>query len=134
MSIKDDKLEQYITRIKESNNSNNKLLNYRKAINRLDELKKEYNNLCSAVKPKNIKKENIEKVSIEKIISALNKINKDLEGDSCDILTLIDNYIQYRTLMDNLELENEKFKNEILKVEQYDEKIIINKIELEDIL
>lgn len=132
---KDNKLDQYITRIKESNNSNNKLLNYKKAVNRLDELKIDYNNLCTALKINTKNKEKSkDKTTMEKIINELNKINMELDDESNDMHTIIDNYIQYKLLLENLETENENFKNEILKVEQSKGKISISKINPDEIL
>lgn len=134
-NLKDDKLDQYMARIKESNNSNNKLVNYKKAQSRLDELKTEYNNLCKALKSnKKNKEKSGDKISIEKIISELNKINTNLDEDPDNILVIIDNYVQYKLLLENLETESEKFKNEILKVEQSKGKISISKINPDEIL
>lgn len=134
-TAKDDKLEKFLSRIKESKNSNNKLLNYKKAIARLDELKTEYNNLGKALKPSKKNKEKLDdKLSMEKIISGLDKINAELDNEATDMLDLIDKYIQYRLLLEDLETENESFKNEIMKVEQTRGNISISKIDPGDIL
>jgi phenylalanyl-tRNA synthetase alpha subunit len=133
-TCKDDKLEKFISRIKESKNSNNKLLNYKKATDRLDELKTEYNKLCEALK-KNKKQDKSEnKISIEKISVELNKINEELDNENCDILKSIDSYVQYKLLLDSLEFESEKIKNEIFKVNLNKNKINIVKLEPNDIL
>ena len=121
---KDDKLETFISKIKTSKNSSNKLINYNRATNRLNELKTEYNTLCDALKPKHNKKSSIteedfddemptktkksakkptndttEKISIDKITSELNRINSALDNGSDNMIELIDNYVQYKLLI-----------------------------------
>ena len=133
----DEKLETYILKIKESNNSNNKLLNYKKATSRLNELKSEYNKLCEALKKNKSKKSNNDsenKTSIEKISNELNKISEELESENCDMLKLIDNYVQYKLLLDNLEIDSEKIKNELFKVNLSKNKINIVKLDPKDVL
>jgi len=138
-NTKDDELEKFLSKIKESNNSHNKLLNYQKASNRIDELKTEYKKLCSVLKPKKDKTTKNKqvsqgKISIEKIINELNKINTDMDSEECDMLELINSYTQYKLLLENMETETEKIKNELHKVSQNKNKIVIEKIELDDIL
>ena len=133
----DEKLEAYILKIKESNNSNNKLLNYKKATTRLNELKSEYNKLCQVLKKNKSKKSNSEsenKTSIEKISTELNKISEELDHENCDMLKLIDNYVQYKLLLDNLEIDSEKIKNELFKVNLSKNKINIIKLNPKEIL
>src|SRR4051812_36254096 len=117
MNITDSKLEKLIQNIKESKNSNNKLIYYKKANARLDEIKITYNKLSLLLKQKSKKSDNKSdnKISIEKIITELDKINEKMNSEKCDMLELIDNYIQYKSLLENLETETEKIKNEIFK-------------------
>ena len=133
----DSKLEEYIQKIKDSKNSNNKLTNYKKATVRLDELKTEYNKLCDALKKtkkKTVDAKSESNASIDKIITELNHINEELDNEKCDIKALIDNYVQYKSLLDSLEGETEKMKNEIYKVTSNKNKIAITKLEPDEIL
>lgn len=136
----DENLEKFIKKIKESNNSSNKLFNYKKATARLDELKNEYNNLCLAIKSdkktivkKHSNKEN-KKLNTEKIIKELNEINSQMDDERSNLASMIDNYIRYKLLLDDLEIESENIKNEIFKVEQNKSKIIIHKLDLDEML
>ena len=134
-NIKDDKLEKYMSRIKESNNSNNKLLNYDKATKRLEELKNNYNNLCNVLKTNKNKPTKIGKnISIEKIISGLNDIDANIDNGQIDMIELFNNYTQYKLLLNDLESEKENIKNEIYKVDQKKDKISIQKLDPNELL
>lgn len=134
-NIKDDKLEKYMSRIKESNNSNNKLLNYDKATKRLEELKNNYNNLCNVLKTNKNKPTKIGKnISIEKIISGLNDIDANIDNGQIDMIELFNNYTQYKLLLNDLESETENIKNEIYKVDQKKDKISIQKLDPNELL
>lgn len=159
-NISDNKLELYISKIKTGTNSNNKVLNYKRATERLKELKTEYNKLCNVLKnkdtdeldsddinsddinsddkhnkKKSIKKSSLNdddnpKINIAKIISELNKINTELDNGSNNMQELVDKYVQYKLLLNDLELESETIKNQIHKVEENKNKIIIHKLDL----
>jgi hypothetical protein len=133
---KDEKMEKIIQNIKESKNSSNKLLYYKKANIRLVELKTKYNKLCEALKKPKTKPSDKpdNKISIEKIITELDKIYEQTENKNCDMLELIDNYVQYKLLLDNLEIESDKIKNEIFKVNNDKNKITIEKMDIKEIL
>ncbi len=136
MNTHDVKFEKLIKNIKESKNSNNKLLYYKKANTRLEELKTKYNKLSEALcKQKSKKSDKTDsKLGIEKISLELDKINEQMDNENCDMLELIDNYIQYKLLLDNLETESEKIKNEMFKVNSNKNKITVEKINPKDIL
>ncbi|AZL90012.1 hypothetical protein QKC54_gp0846 [Megavirus baoshan] len=132
-TIVDAELEQRLTKIKECKKTSNKLVNYKKAIERLDEMKQEYNDLCKSLKS-NKKSKSKSNLSIEKIMSRLEEINDKLDDDNNDMLELISNYIECRTLVNNLEFETDHIKNEIYKIDQSKKKITVEKIDIEGIL
>jgi len=134
-NIKDDKLELYITKIKTSNNNHNKVLNYKRASNRINELKIEYNKFCEMLKPKKKCKKNtsiVHNISIDQIMTELNNIDLVIDQGTSSMRELIDNYIRYKLLLSELELESEQIKNEIFEIKENKNKIIMNK--LDDIL
>lgn len=139
----DEKLELYISKIKTSNNTHNKVLNYKRATTRLAELKTEYQKLCGILKEKDHhsensdrdSKKNHEKVDLDKIMVELNDINAELTKGGHNMQELVDHYIQYKLLLNELDIEAEEIKNEIFKVEKNKKnKITIHKLELDDII
>lgn len=132
-TIIDSELEQRLTKIKECKKTSNKLVNYKKAIERLDEMKQEYNDLCKSLKS-NKKSKLKSNLSIEKIISRLEEINAKFDDDNNDMLELINSYVECRTLVNNLEFETDHIKNEIYKIDQSKKKIIVEKINIDEIL
>ena len=144
--ITDNKLELYISKIKTGTNSNNKVLNYKRATERLRELKLEYNKLCDVLKEgtdddatkkksskKNTTDDDKSKISIEKIITELNQLNNELDNGSNNMQELVDKYVQYKLLLSDLDLESEQIKNQIMKVEENKNKITIHKLELTEL-
>ncbi|AGD92813.1 hypothetical protein LBA_00895 [Megavirus lba] len=132
-TIIDAELEQRLIKIKECKKTSNKLVNYKKAIERLDEMKQEYNDLCKSLKS-NKKSKSKSNLSIEKIISRLEEINDKFDDDNNDMLELVSSYIECRALVNNLEFETDHIKNEIYKIDQSKKKIIVEKIDIEGIL
>lgn len=146
MNISDEKLDTYIAKIK-TGSSSSKVSNYKKAIARLTELKTEYNNLTNALKNKSTdsddsetekkkikKKESDEKINIDNILTELHAINTELDKGSNDIKDLVCRYLQYKALLAEMDVASEKIKNEIYKVDENKNKIVIQKIELEDLI
>lgn len=136
--FKDKKLELYLSKLNESTNVNDKMSNYKKAMFRINELKIKYNNLNESLKKNkqiNIKNKKIsnDKININNLIDELEDIDKKM-NNSNDIADVIDNYLQCKLLLDNLESEAEKFKNEITQVSQNGKKIKITRIDPENIL
>ncbi|ANB50936.1 hypothetical protein [Powai lake megavirus] len=132
-TIIDSELEQRLTKIKECKKTSNKLTNYKKAIERLDEIKQEYNDLSKSLKS-NKKSKSKSNLSIEKIISRLEEINAKFDDDNNDMLELINSYVECRTLVNNLEFETDHIKNEIYKIDQSKKKIIVEKMSIDEIL
>ncbi|AFX92962.1 hypothetical protein [Acanthamoeba polyphaga mimivirus] len=132
-TIIDAELEQRLIKIKECKKTSNKLVNYKKAIERLDEMKQEYNDLCKSLES-NKKSKSKSNLSIEKIISRLEEINDKFDDDNNDMLELVSSYIECRALINNLEFETDHIKNEIYKIDQSKKKIIVEKIDIEGIL
>ena len=145
-NIADDKLDAYISKIKTGTNSANKVLNYKKAVGRLTELKTEYNNLCNVLKNKDSSessdsddkkkksKKSDDKINIDNVMAELNQINTELDKGAADVKDLISKYIQYKSLLAELDIASEKVKNEIYKVDESKGKITIHKISLEDLI
>ena len=141
----DDILEKHLTKLKESNNSKNKLLHYKKAVKRLDELESEYNSLSKALEKPPAKKSTSSKtkirqkydntpISIEKIIKELSKIMDEIETNKDDMSQVINSYIQYKLLLDDLDTETSKMKNEIASIGLNKNKITITKLDPDNIL
>ncbi|AGF84961.1 hypothetical protein QJ854_gp821 [Moumouvirus goulette] len=131
--VSDSELEKYISRIKESNKTGNKIINYKKAVARLDELKTDYNNIVKIIKS-NKKPKSKSNLSVDKIILKLEEINKELENNNCDMAQLVENYIEYKNLLNELESETDNIKNEINKVDKIRNKIVLEKIDVNDLL
>ena len=145
-NIADDKLDAYISKIKTTSNSANRVLNYKKAVGRLSELKTEYNNLCAVLKnkaesesddsddkKKKSKKRDDDKINIDSIMVELNHINTEIDKGTEDVKDLISKYIQYKSLLAEMDIASEKIKNEIYKVDESKNKITIHKLSLEDL-
>jgi hypothetical protein len=107
MIFQDSIIEKCLSRINDSNNSNNKLLNYKKAVNRLNELKDEYNVSCKRLKAP-IKKSKSK--NIDKIITDAEMINDEISNND-DLSEIIDKYIDYRDIVINMKDDVEKIKN-----------------------
>lgn len=122
-------LDKYLTKLNKSKNSNNKLLYYKKATKRLDELKKEYQTLQEIIQQKPSESES--DLSIEKIQGQLNKINESIEEDE-DLVDLIQDYIKYKSLLDDLDSKTSQFHNEIYQVDL--EELSIEPISMDDIV
>ncbi|AVL95145.1 hypothetical protein ma758 [Moumouvirus australiensis] len=131
--ISDSELEKYILRIKESSKTGNKLINYKKAVTRLDQLKTEYNDIIKNIKSgkKTGSKNNL---SIDKIITKLEEINKELDNNNSDMMLLVETYLEYKNLLTDFESQADNIKNEINKVEKLQNKIILEKIDINDLL
>lgn len=130
----DEKLESYISKIKNTNSTHNKLHNYKRASNRLTELKTEYNNLCAAIKEE-VSPIESEPVNIDKVITELKKLSDDLETEQPDMKVLIAKYVQYKLLLSVFDTEVEQIKNEIHKVDMNKKnKITIHKLSLEEFI
>ena len=137
--FKDKKLETYISKIDEKDsNFNDKISNYKKATTRINELKTKYNNLNESLKKnkdtKTKNKKSTGKINVDDVLNELNDIDKKMNSDNCDMIELINNYLQYKLLLDNLESETENIKNDISEVSLVGKKIKITKIDAEDIL
>uniref|UniRef100_A0A6G6ADJ6 Uncharacterized protein n=1 Tax=Borely moumouvirus TaxID=2712067 RepID=A0A6G6ADJ6_9VIRU len=131
--VSDSELEKYISRIKESSKTGNKIINYKKAITRLDQLKTEYNDTIKIIKS-NKKAKSKNNLSIDKIITKLEEINKELDNNNSDMMQLVENYIHYKNLLTEFESETDNIKNEINKVEKIHSKIVLEKIDVNDLL
>lgn len=136
--IKDEKLEYHLDRIKNSKSSKNKLINYKKASNRLNELRCNYNNICT--KLKSLTNTNATDTETEddlnKVINELNKLNENFNNndDNVDIDELIEKYQKYHHYLNILTEQKDFFNNQIHLVKQEKKNIVITKINPEDII
>jgi hypothetical protein len=135
--IKDQKLEKYISIIKNNESSSgDKLKAYKKASQRINFLEEEYEELSNNLlkKPKKSSKKS-ETNDIDKILKELkeldNILNENIEKTS--MLDIINNYAQYKVVLEKLETETNNIKNEIMKIEEKKNKITIQKINIDDI-
>ena len=125
---KDLQLELLMEKIKTSTSTHNKLSSYKKAQDRINELKTEYNKLCSVLQTKKKKSPDKIPIHIHTSIEELSKINSLIDSNT-DLIETIDNYIQYKLILENLETSVELAKNKIYKVEQLKNKIRIEKLD-----
>ncbi len=131
--MQDEQLETWLAKLKTSKNSHNKLLNSKRAATRINELKTEYNELCKALDNKSDDKSDDEDVSITDIISNLKKMDESID-ETHDMREMIDNFIKYKSLLKNLNIESDQIKNEISKINEKNKKIVMQKLNVNDIL
>jgi len=130
--INDAKLDGYISIIKNSDKTTEKISAYKKANRRLNTLQDEHVELCNMLKkPKKVKKDIQNKLTIDEILVELTNIDASM-NDDC-MRDLIEKYVQYKMLLDKLEIETNNVRNEITKVEENGKKIIVQKMNIDDI-
>lgn len=142
--MKDEELEDLMTKFRESKNSNNKLLYYKKAVKRLDGLRSEYNNLCKIVTDNKEAPANVNvdaSCSIEKIVNKLTAISDNIDANHAsgsasdgDIAAIINDYCNYATILTAMQNKYESFTNEIFKVTSDRKQISISKIDISNML
>jgi chromosome condensin MukBEF ATPase and DNA-binding subunit MukB len=142
MSYRDSKLDKLISDLQNCKNSNDKLRYYKKAIQRLVYLKKNYNEIIDILQKKQElpgkstkppKEDGQNDDCIETIKEGLQSMHEELDQENIDMVDVVNKYVKYKSLLTNLKSVNENFKNEIYHVEQNRGKIIIKKLELDDI-
>ena len=147
MDIVDDKLDTYITNIKDSELSESDiLLNYKKATKRISILKTKYNKISELNKPKSKSKSKKKTESdsdsesesddmpIEELVAKLDRIKSDLESESSDLSSILNLYVEYHKLISSLESKHTELQNQFYKIDTNKADIIINKIDLDHIL
>lgn len=140
MNITDEKLDTYISNIKNSELPNTEiLLNYKKATKRINVLKTKYNKINELNKPKS-KKKSIDSdsedddIPIEDLVADLNRIKTELESESIDIGSVLTLYAEYHKLITVLQLRYDELQNSFHKIDTNKSDIVINKINLDNIL
>jgi hypothetical protein len=132
--INDAKLDSYISIIKDSDKITEKVSAYKKANRRLHTLQDEHVELCNMLKkPKKIKKEIQNEMNIDEILVELTNIDVMMNNNSDCMKELIEKYVQYKILLDKLEIETGNMRNEIMKVEEKSKKITVQKMSIDDI-
>lgn len=132
--INDAKLDNYISIIKDSDKTTEKINAYKKANRRLHTLQDEHDELCNMLKkPKKMKKDVSDKMNIDEILVELTNIDAIMNSDSNCMKELIGKYVQYKILLDKLEIETNNIRNEITKVEEKGKKISVQRMNIDDI-
>lgn len=130
--IHDNMLEHYIDRINTSNNSNNKRLNLKKAIDRLQQLKIFYEKISNS-STNNENESLIDKylnLPLEKIMIKIDKLENEIDNFSDDnIESLIKKTIKYQQYILLYEKSFHELKNEIYVVRQKLDEITLEKID-----
>lgn len=129
-NISDGKLERYIKNFKEASTTENKIYFYKKATDRLNYLKTNYNNLCGKLTIGTIPAVKKTKLKLDDLVTELNILNENLDNNQT-ITELIETYVQHQQLIKNLDIETTKIKNEIFKVHTSMSDIIISKFNSE---
>lgn len=140
MNITDEKLDTYISNIKNSELPNTEiLLNYKKATKRINVLKTKYNKVNELNKPKSKKKSmdsdsEDDDIPIEDLVVNLDRIKTKLESESIDIGSVLTLYTEYHKLIALLQLRYDELQNSFHKIDTTKSDIVINKINLDNIL
>lgn len=119
MDFSDEKMDWYIKRITDSNNSNNKLLNYKKAKKRLNELEQLYQGvLLNKLDIDNYIDTNTD--AIESITNNIETITEKINehNNPTDMCTLLQQSIAIKNKLQALEKHNKKFSNELYVVDK----------------
>jgi hypothetical protein len=125
MDFSDEKMDWYIKRISDSNNSNNKLLNYKKAKKRLNELEQLYQ--CVALNKLDINNDtdinsdtNTNTDAIESITNNIEKITEKINecDNPTDMCMLLQQSISIKKKLQALEKHNKNFSNELYVVDK----------------
>lgn len=130
--MNDEKLDLYISNMKDTKLSDDDILsNYKKAIKRIEVLKTKYNEI-NKPKKKSKNKTN-DDVPISELVDRLNKIKEELDSVN-EIDEMVDLYTEYNDLIKKLETQYDELKNEYKKVSTNSSgNIVLKKIELENI-
>ena len=126
--MNDNKLNGYLTILRDGDNIEEKVLNYKKANRRLDLLKEEYDELCQMMKQPSKKKKR--ELDLTTITEELNKLEEALNEETVDIRDVISKMMQYKMVLDNYDQSIFNLKNEITKVNSNK---TLEKIDLNDL-
>lgn len=131
----DEELETYIDKIQTCNKTNNKILYYKKAVKRLDKLRQQYESMVlKLTSTEDIETTSDTNISIEvtiKKLSELQTINNIEEYSVGDVSELIDTYVTYKKLIENLTNKISGAKNDIHSVSIGDKEFVLTKINLD---
>lgn len=132
--MNDELLEKYLNRLKNSKNGDIKLSNSKKAKNRINKLKTNYKLLCK--KLTDDAKFEDEKLNINDIVSELKQIDETIDSiQNLDELDeLVNKFIRYKWLLKNFNIKLEQIENEISKVDNINNDIVIQKLDWNDVL
>lgn len=126
--MNDNKLNGYMAVLRDSDDIEEKVLNYKKANRRLDLLKEEYEELCQMMKQPSKKKKR--ELDLTTITEELNKLEESLNEETVDIRDVINKMMQYKMVLDNYDQSVLNLKNEISKVNSDK---TLEKIDLDDL-
>lgn len=144
MNISDEKLDSYISNIKNSELGDTEiLLNYKKATKRINILKTKYNKISDSNKSKTIPKKKTnsdsdasdeDDIPIEDLVADLDRIKTELESESVDLSSILNLYLEYHRLIEILQLKYAELQNSFHKIDTNKSDIVINKINLDHVL
>lgn len=132
MSYHDDKLDEYIRKMKESDDYRTKLKYYKRARNRLDHLKSRYNEICEELTNMDVYHE-YNDLDVETLSAKLDKLTRKI-NDSHDIYEMAEHYRRVIAIIFQINEITEEANNEINIVKTNDnnhikiEKLDINKL------
>jgi len=131
--MNDTKLDSYLASIYDSDDIHQKIVSYKKATRRINTLKSEYIELCNLLNNHNVKKKKkVTELSINDIIEKINEIEESInKNEVADIRESIENFIEYKKLLDQFDSYTENLKNTVFKVNN---DCTFEKIELNDLI
>jgi len=127
--MNDQKLNEYMSQMSDSDDIQVRVTAHRKAKRRLDNLQSEYDELCDLIKqsPKKKKKD----IDLQTLVEELNQLDNTLSDETIDIREMIEKMMQYKNFLDNYDQLVASLKNEIVKVKT---DFTSEKINLNDLL
>lgn len=114
MDVSDKKLEKYMERLVASTNSKNKLVYYKRAVGRLNDLTQEYNDKCKLLVNDIEQLDNVVKlddICIERAMIKLEEIQNMID-ETTDLSTLIELYKQHTQLVSQLKIGYTEYTNQ----------------------
>lgn len=130
--MQDELLDNLFLEIKKSKNVQKTIKLHQKANQRLNELKESYidftNKLTGEVETP------IEKSDMTEILDAISEIHNSLDSETVDLSMEIEKYIKLNSLVNQLELESTNIKNKLLRVEKNQNKYVLKRLNLDEII